>query len=359
MRRLLFAIVVCLCALPTWGQFSTTTNLQLKKPNHLLTSNWDTYLNGDMDTLDSYLGGVGTLTANSVMPSITNVRNWVTANNLATGLINFLGGFPGQQINVLCGDTNTTMVSGANITLGASFSCANSSGISLVLNGAVWVEIGRSASSTISISGDVIARSFQLNGSNIFNLQAPGGSCPGSSTYQFGLSVGDTTGGTMIWDTLGGACRSVLSLTSNLVNGNLSVASGTRTEADSGVAAASGKITPVIYATATNCAANGTAANPSVVSCSAASAGMFSCSTSASTGTCQVNTTAVTANSEIMITQDAADGGAGQLNVTCNTANVLNTSKPLLVSKSSGTSFTINLGTVATNPACFEYHIVN
>lgn len=112
-------------------------------------------------------------------------------------------------------------------------------------------------------------------------------------------------------------------------------------------------------ATGTNCKANGTAANPSVAACGASIAGMFSCSTSASTGTCQVNSTAVTSNSEILITQDQADGGASQLNVTCNTTNVLNTSKPLLVSKSNGASFTINLGTVSTNPACFEYQIIN
>jgi hypothetical protein len=111
--------------------------------------------------------------------------------------------------------------------------------------------------------------------------------------------------------------------------------------------------------TATNCAANGTAANPSVVACSAAAAGMFSCATAATTGTCQVNTTAVTANSEILITTDDADGGAGQLNVTCNTSLTTPAAKPLLHAKSAGASFTINLGTVAANPACFEYHIVN
>lgn len=112
-------------------------------------------------------------------------------------------------------------------------------------------------------------------------------------------------------------------------------------------------------ATVTACAANGTAANPSVVSCGNNSAGMFSCSATASTGTCQVNTTVVTANSLIFITQDQADGGAGQLNVTCNTGNVLNTTKPLLVSKAAGSNFIINLGTVTANPACFEFHIVN
>lgn len=108
-----------------------------------------------------------------------------------------------------------------------------------------------------------------------------------------------------------------------------------------------------------NCIANGTAANPSVVSCSSNGTGMFSCSATASTGTCVVNTTAVTANSIITLVQTAADGGASQLNVTCNTANVLSTSLPVIASKSANTSFTINLGTVTSNPACFEYTITN
>jgi len=113
------------------------------------------------------------------------------------------------------------------------------------------------------------------------------------------------------------------------------------------------------YQTATNCKGNGTAANPSVVTCAAAAAGMFSCDPAASTGTCQVNTTAVTANSEIQIIQDAADGGASQLNVTCNTALVTPAAKPILLSKNAGVSFTINLGTVTANPGCFEYTITN
>lgn len=109
----------------------------------------------------------------------------------------------------------------------------------------------------------------------------------------------------------------------------------------------------------TNCKANGTAASPSVVTCGAAAAGLFSCATNASTATCQVNTTAVTANSEIQIIQDAADGGASQLNVTCNTALVTPAAKPILLSKSAGANFIINLGTITTNPGCFEYLITN
>jgi hypothetical protein len=108
-----------------------------------------------------------------------------------------------------------------------------------------------------------------------------------------------------------------------------------------------------------NCIANGTAASPSVASCGDAPAGMFSCATNASTATCQVNTTAVTEISTISIITNAADGGANQLNVTCNTGNVLPTTAPVLASKSAGVSFTINLGTVAVNPGCFEYLIGN
>lgn len=118
-----------------------------------------------------------------------------------------------------------------------------------------------------------------------------------------------------------------------------------------------GTIKPGKYATGTTCAATGTAANPSVAACGSSAAGMFSCATNASTGTCQVNTTAVTANSSISITQNAADGTP--LSVTCNTGNVLSATAPVLASKSAGASFTINLGTVTANPACFEYIIVN
>ena len=50
-----------------------------------------------------------------------------------------------------------------------------------------------------------------------------------------------------------------------------------------------------------NCAAVGTAASPSVASCGAAQAGHFSCATNATGATCTVNTTAVTANSEIFV----------------------------------------------------------
>lgn len=118
-----------------------------------------------------------------------------------------------------------------------------------------------------------------------------------------------------------------------------------------------GKISGATIGTATNCSAVGTAANPSVASCSAAPAGSFSCATNATGGTCRVNTTAVTANSQIIVIEDETLGT--RLGVTCNTStNVLPASR-LMAARSAGASFTINLGTVTTNPACFSYSIVN
>lgn len=108
--------------------------------------------------------------------------------------------------------------------------------------------------------------------------------------------------------------------------------------------------------TLSNCSAAGSAANPSIVACSSASSGAFSCDPTASTGSCTVNTTAVNANSDISITPSAADGT--RLGVTCNTTADIPTG-PRLAAKVAGVSFTINLGTVAVNPTCYEYTITN
>ena len=45
--------------------------------------------------------------------------------------------------------------------------------------------------------------------------------------------------------------------------------------------------------------------------------------------------------------------------MTCNTGTNVTPTSRLLASSIAATSFTINLGTVTTNPACFSYHIVN
>lgn len=120
-----------------------------------------------------------------------------------------------------------------------------------------------------------------------------------------------------------------------------------------------GTIQSGAYQTGTNCAAVGTAANPSVASCTSAAAGSVSCATNASGGTCTVNTTAVTANSEIFLEQRADTTTGTRLGVTCNTTKDSNSTAPQITAVTAATSFTFQLGTVATNPECFSYHIIN
>jgi hypothetical protein len=151
--------------------------------------------------------------------------------------------------------------------------------------------------------------------------------------------------------------------TTNVANLNASSLSGATFAAPGtigGGTPAAGTFTALsaaTYGTATNCSGVGTAANPSVASCGSAAAGSFSCDPAATGATCKVNTTAVTANSQIFVQEDETLGT--KLGVTCNTGtNVLPASR-LVAARVAATSFTINLGTVTTNPACFSYFIVN
>jgi hypothetical protein len=70
-----------------------------------------------------------------------------------------------------------------------------------------------------------------------------------------------------------------------------------------------------------------------------------------------VNTSAVTANSEIFVTQRADTTTGTRLGVTCNTT--LSTAITQITAVTAATSFTINLGTITTNPECFSYFIIN
>jgi hypothetical protein len=90
--------------------------------------------------------------------------------------------------------------------------------------------------------------------------------------------------------------------------------------------------------------------------CGAAPAGAFVILVGATTVT--VNTTAVTANSEIHVTPDASLGA--RLGVTCNSTGAVAFAGFGVSARTPGTSFTVTtLGAVATNPACYSYIIVN
>jgi hypothetical protein len=324
----------------------------------------------------------------SAAPSGGNcVTSWSTAG---TGTIAIPATVSGATSGgIPCFDSTTDMNTTAAITVndaitgGGAGACAKDSGIPVYTGARAGVAsntaVGVGALASNAAATDTNDTAFGnaalngVNGSGGSNTAMGQGAgtrvSSGSNNSMFGTaSCNNTTTGTQMVCLGSNTQPNAAGDTNEIVIGfnfsgagsnTATIGNASVTDVHNGGASDAALLHAKGWRTATNCAANGTAANPSVVSCTAAAAGMFSCATNASTGTCTVNTTAVTANSEITITQDAADGGAGQLNVTCNTGNVLSATAPVLAAKVAATSFTINLGTVSANPACFEYIIVN
>jgi len=105
------------------------------------------------------------------------------------------------------------------------------------------------------------------------------------------------------------------------------------------------------YNTTTNCSSS---ASPAV--CATAAAG--SVVVAAGATTVQVNTTQVTANSQVQLTRDNSLGT--KLSVTCNTQSSLVLGAPYVSARTGGTSFTITIDAApTTNPMCISYSIVN
>jgi hypothetical protein len=110
-----------------------------------------------------------------------------------------------------------------------------------------------------------------------------------------------------------------------------------------------GSVNSAQFLTTTNC---GSAASPAV--CGSAAAGSV---VIAAAGTSVVvNTTAVTAKSQIIVQEDQSLGS--KLSVTCNTGFLA--APPVVSARSAGTSFTISISAgLAVNPVCFSYNIIN
>ena len=108
-----------------------------------------------------------------------------------------------------------------------------------------------------------------------------------------------------------------------------------------------GTVSAPLYGSATNCSSS---AGPAV--CAAAPAGSVIIPAAGTDVT--VNTTAVTANSQIFAIFDQSLGT--KLGVTCNST----TANPHIGARVAGTSFTIHANvSPITNPACFSYFIIN
>ncbi|HEY0757963.1 MAG TPA: hypothetical protein VGD59_01770 [Acidisarcina sp.] len=107
------------------------------------------------------------------------------------------------------------------------------------------------------------------------------------------------------------------------------------------------KTTAASFATSTNCASG---LSPAV--CGSAAAGAAIVPPGVTTQT--VNTTAIGANSQVIVQQDNALGT--RLGVTCYTGGNTN---PYISARVAGTSFTFTVGAPTTNPGCYSYIIMN
>jgi hypothetical protein len=105
------------------------------------------------------------------------------------------------------------------------------------------------------------------------------------------------------------------------------------------------------YSTSTNCSSN---ASPAV--CAAASAGSVALP-AGTNSTLVVQTTAVTASSQIILEVD--ESLSTKLSVTCN-SSLATLANPVVTARSTGVSFIFTIGsTLVTNPACVSYQIIN
>jgi hypothetical protein len=112
------------------------------------------------------------------------------------------------------------------------------------------------------------------------------------------------------------------------------------------------KLSAATYATTTNCSSG---ASPAV--CGSAAAGSIAVPAGTNVAL-QVNTTAVTANSQIFVQSDETLGT--KLSVTCNSTLASLITEPVVSARTPATSFTVTIsGTTTTNPVCLSYFIVN
>jgi hypothetical protein len=199
------------------------------------------------------------------------------------------------------------------------------------------------AAGLVDLSGETGASAFKIpaqagctasaNGAECFNTTSSNFIVSGNFVYQT-VSIPGTN--CLLKNASGSAARASCSA---LVDAGTNVVS-------------SEPVSATAYLTATNCSSS---ASPAV--CGSAAAGSVAVPTGTNS-TLVVNTTAVTANSQIFVQSDDTLGT--KLGITCNSTLASLIVEPVVTARTGGTSFTITIsGTTTTNPVCLSYFIVN
>jgi hypothetical protein len=132
---------------------------------------------------------------------------------------------------------------------------------------------------------------------------------------------------------------------------NTSSATATRFSSDSAATNCLGPSQAVSYATTSNCLLGGASGTISPAACGSAPAGKIAVPASQTSYT--VNTTAVTANSEVLV-QQVTDNSGLPSSPTCGSGLIA----PIVSSRVAGTSFALATTSIAT-VTCFQYTLIN
>jgi hypothetical protein len=266
-----------------------------------------------------------TVAAGSPMQFILQVQN--AGSNIAT-FVNY------GVLN--CSTGMSCSASGSTVTLTAT----GSGGVTSVTFTGDGTVLSSTPSSAVTTTGTVTAALATAPGGTVLDNNTTGTAAP---TYTFaprfgaaGVGTGvatfaGTTSGSGTFGCTGATC---LSFTSSI-----------------GLVVSTGSLSAPKYLTSTNCQLGGAAGTTSPAACSSAPVGMIAIPASQTTYT--VNSTQVTANSEIVI-QQVADNSGLPSSPACNATPT----NPMVSARVAATSFTF---TLTTNGAvtCYHYTITN
>lgn len=294
--------------------------------------------------------------------------------SISGNCISLIGGTGGKVTNqnligttkpITCGGHGSTAVglsvSGGTLQVNENFFngdvSSNASGIIVAASSArnLWIEstVENNSGTGINVgTGNLFFKCFACeitgNGTDVVDN--------GTNSFWQGNTTGSPA--QMTSDFLGnisiqGLCMGTVVFSNANCNQAINVQNGTAIQAAGSTAATINTSIPRFnvnsLGTISNCSSS---ASPAV--CGSAPSG--SVVIAAGTTTVQVNTTAVTANSQIILQEDNTLGT--KLGVTCNTTLGANTL--VVTTRTAGSSFVITISvTPATNPACMSYSIIN